>query len=83
MIQNHAHQVIDKSVVRKLQSLQERKQEFVDESARRYPEDHKKSKAAPADTADRIIAATALPLGAAAVCEDEGLRGYKALPSIW
>ena len=43
-IQNHAHQVIYKSVVRKLQSLRERKQEFVDESARLYLEDYEKYK---------------------------------------
>ena len=48
MIQNHAHQVIYKSVIRKLQSLQERKQEFVDESARLYLEDYEKYKTAPA-----------------------------------
>lgn len=47
MIQNHAHQVIYKSVVRKLQSLRERKQEFVDESARLYLEDYEKYKAVP------------------------------------
>lgn len=47
MIQNHAHQVIHKSVVRKLQSLRERKQEFVDESARLYLEDYEKYKATP------------------------------------
>jgi hypothetical protein len=46
IIQNHAHQVIYKSVVRKLQSLRERKQEFVDESARLYLEDYEKYKAA-------------------------------------
>ena len=45
-IQNHAHQVIYKSVVRKLQSLRERKQEFVDESARLYLEDYEKYKTA-------------------------------------
>lgn len=44
LIQNHAHQVIYKSVVRKLQSLRERKQEFVDESARLYLEDYEKYK---------------------------------------
>ena len=44
MIQHHAHQVIYKSVVRKLQSLRERKQEFVDESARLYLEDYEKYK---------------------------------------
>ena len=47
MIQNHAHQVIYKSVARKLQSLQERKQEFVDESARLYLEDYEKYKTTP------------------------------------
>jgi hypothetical protein len=48
MIQNHAHQVIYKSVIQKLQSLRERKQEFVDESARLYLEEYEKYKAAPA-----------------------------------
>ena len=48
MIQNHAHQVIYKSVIRKLQSLLQRKQEFVDESARLYLEDYEKYKTAPA-----------------------------------
>lgn len=48
MIQNHAHQIIYKSVIRKLQSLQERKQEFVDESARLYLDDYEKYKMAPA-----------------------------------
>lgn len=48
MIQNHAHQLIYKSVIRKLQSLRERKQEFVDESARLYLEEYEKYKAAPA-----------------------------------
>jgi hypothetical protein len=47
MIQNHAHQVIYKSVVRKLQSLRERKQEFIDESARLYLEDYEKYKVSP------------------------------------
>lgn len=45
IIQNHAHQVIYKSVIRKLQSLRERRQEFVDESARLYLEDYEKYKA--------------------------------------
>lgn len=44
-IQNHAHQVIYRSVVRKLRSLRERKQEFADESARLYLEDYEKYKA--------------------------------------
>ncbi|MBJ2346187.1 MULTISPECIES: hypothetical protein [Pseudomonas] len=48
MIQNHAHQVIYKSIVRKLHSLRERKQEFVDESARLYLEDYEKYKMVPA-----------------------------------
>lgn len=48
LIQNHAHQVIYKSVIRKLQSLRERKQEFVDESARLYLEEYEKYKSAPA-----------------------------------
>lgn len=45
VIQNHAHQVIYKSVARKLQSLRERKQEFIDESARLYLEEYEKYKA--------------------------------------
>lgn len=48
MIQNHAHQLIYKSVIRKLQSLRERKQEFVDESSRLYLEEHEKYKVTPA-----------------------------------
>lgn len=39
-MQNHAHQVIYKSVFLKLQELLERKQEFVDESARLYLDDY-------------------------------------------
>lgn len=46
VIQNHAHQVIYKSVIRNLQSLRERKREFVDESARLYLEDYEKYRAA-------------------------------------
>jgi len=42
LIKNHAHQVIYKSIVRKLQSLRERRQEFVDESARLFLEDYEK-----------------------------------------
>lgn len=49
MIQNHAHQVIYKSIVRKLHSLRERKQEFVDESARLYLDDYEKYKTVPAN----------------------------------
>ena len=41
-IKNQAHQVIYKSVFRKLKSLRERRQEFVDESARLYLEDYEK-----------------------------------------
>lgn len=47
VIQNHAHQVIYKSIERKLRTLHERKQEFFDESARLYLEDYEKYKAAP------------------------------------
>lgn len=35
------------------------------------------------DPADRIIAATALSLGAELVSKDEKLRGYPALRTIW
>tara|TARA_R110001599_G_scaffold159052_1_gene346072 strand:- start:94487 stop:94792 length:306 start_codon:yes stop_codon:yes gene_type:complete len=45
MIQNHAHQVIYKSAIRKLQSLRERKREFIDEAARLYLEEYEKYKA--------------------------------------
>lgn len=41
-IKNHAHQIIYKSIARKLQSLKERRQEFIDESARLYLEDYDK-----------------------------------------
>lgn len=41
-IKNHAHQVIYKSIIRKLLSLRERRQEFVDESARLFLEDYEK-----------------------------------------
>lgn len=36
-----------------------------------------------ADPADRIIAATALSLGAALVSKDEKLRGYLPLRTVW
>jgi len=42
LIQNQAHQVIYRSLFRKLLSLKERKQEFIDESARLYLEDYEK-----------------------------------------
>lgn len=45
LIKNHAHQVIYKSIVRKLQSLRERRQEFADEAARLYLEDYERYKA--------------------------------------
>ncbi|MHB8809337.1 MAG: type II toxin-antitoxin system VapC family toxin [Desulfobulbaceae bacterium] len=35
------------------------------------------------DPADRIIAATAMSLGAALVTKDENLRGYPHLKTIW
>lgn len=41
-IKNHAHQIIYKSIARKLQSLRERRQEFIDESARLYLEDYER-----------------------------------------
>ena len=47
-IKNHAHQIIYKSIARKLQSLRERKQEFIDESARLYLEDYEKYREATA-----------------------------------
>jgi PIN domain nuclease of toxin-antitoxin system len=37
----------------------------------------------PRDPADRIIAATALGLGATLVTGDERLRGYRPLPTLW
>ncbi|GAB3280375.1 hypothetical protein [Parahaliea aestuarii] len=43
-VKNHAHQVIYKSVVRKLISLRERRQEFTDEAARLYLEDYERYK---------------------------------------
>ena len=47
LVKNHAHQVIYKSVVRKLSSLKERGQEFTDEAARLYLEDYERYKAEP------------------------------------
>ena len=41
-IKNQAHQIIYKSIFRKLNSLRERRQEFVDESARLFLEDYEK-----------------------------------------
>lgn len=41
-IKNHAHRIIYKSITRKLQSLRERRQEFIDESARLYLEDYER-----------------------------------------
>ena len=37
----------------------------------------------PRDPADRIIAATALRLGATLITGDERLRGYRPLPVLW
>lgn len=37
----------------------------------------------PRDPADRIIAATALGLGATLVTGDERLRGHRPLPTLW
>lgn len=47
-IKNHAHQIIYKSIARKLLSLRERRQEFIDESARLYLEDYERYREAPA-----------------------------------
>jgi len=41
-IKNQAHQIIYKSVIRKLQDLRDRKQKFLDESARIYLDDYQK-----------------------------------------
>jgi hypothetical protein len=43
-IKNQAHQVIYRSLYRKLVSLRDRKQEFSDESARLYLEDYERYK---------------------------------------
>lgn len=40
LVKNHAHQVIYKSVERKLSTLSDRRQEFTDEAARIYLEDY-------------------------------------------
>jgi hypothetical protein len=42
VIKNQAHQVVYKSVCRNLQSLKERRQEFIDESERLYLDDYKR-----------------------------------------
>lgn len=41
-IKNHAHQIIYKSIARKLLSLRERRQEFTDEAARLYLDDYER-----------------------------------------
>ncbi len=41
-LKNHAHQIIYKSAVEKLQTLRDRRQEFIDESARLFLEDYEK-----------------------------------------
>jgi hypothetical protein len=47
LVKNHAHQIIYKSVVRKLSSLRERRQEFADEAARLYLEEYERYKSEP------------------------------------
>lgn len=42
VLKNQAHQVVYKSIYRNLQSLKERRQEFIDESERLYLEDYKR-----------------------------------------
>jgi hypothetical protein len=42
LIKNQAHQVIYKSVARKLRDLRERRQEYIDESARIFLDDYEK-----------------------------------------
>ena len=41
-IKNQAHQIVYKSIYEKLQSLRERRQEFIDESERLYLQDYEK-----------------------------------------
>ena len=47
LIKNQAHQIIYKSVLRKLRSLEERRDEFIDESARAFLEDYERYRAKP------------------------------------
>lgn len=47
LLKNHAHLVIYKSIVRKLNSLRERRQEFTDEAARLYLEEYERYKIEP------------------------------------
>lgn len=42
VIKNQAHQIVYKSIYRNLQSLRERRKEFIDETERLYLEDHKR-----------------------------------------
>ena len=44
VIKNQAHQVVYKSIYRNLQSLKERRQEFIDESERLYLAEYEKYK---------------------------------------
>jgi hypothetical protein len=41
-LKNQAHQIIYKSIVQKLRALRNRRQEFIDESARLFLEDYEK-----------------------------------------
>lgn len=42
LIKNQAHQIIYKSIFRKLKSLKERRQEFIDQSARLFIDDYER-----------------------------------------
>jgi hypothetical protein len=46
-IQNHAHQIIYKSIFQKLSALRKRRQEFIDESARLFLEEYEKYRSDP------------------------------------
>jgi hypothetical protein len=41
-IKNQAHQIIYKSIIQKLRTLRDRRQEFIDESARLFLDDYQK-----------------------------------------
>lgn len=51
-IKNQAHQVIYKSIFRKLQSIRERRNEFIDESARLFLEEYERYREQSSDDAE-------------------------------
>jgi len=51
-LKNHAHQIIYKSILEKLQELKKRRQEFIDQSERLYLQEYEKYRADPSQQND-------------------------------